>query len=84
MVLCSKLTRIVVWEPGRNSKVPAVTLPFPPPVGFGEDWRDVPLPAAFVHRLPSVPGAFYAAAKYLFVDVTGLAAVWDGFQSTAG
>jgi type VI secretion system protein ImpG len=85
-LLCSKLTRIVVREPGRNSRVPAVTLPASclRPVGFSEDEGTLPYPRRSFIGYRLLQEFFTMPAKYLFVDVTGLGEVWDaGFKSKA-
>ena len=85
-LLCSKLTRIVVREPVRNSKVPPVTLPASclRPVGFGEDEGMLPYPHRSFIGYRVLQEFFTIPTKYMFVDVTGLEQVWDaGFKNKA-
>ncbi|MFY9726871.1 MAG: type VI secretion system baseplate subunit TssF [Bryobacteraceae bacterium] len=84
-LLCAKLTRIVVRNP-TNPKVPAVTLPASSlrPVGFAEDEGMAPYPLRSHIGYRILQEFFAFPSKFLFVDVTGLDAVWvAGFQSSA-
>ena len=83
-LLCSKLNRIVVRDPIRNSKVPPVTLPASclRPVGFGEDEGMLPYPRRSFIGYRLLQEFFTIPTKYLFVDVTGLEQVWNaGFKN---
>jgi type VI secretion system protein ImpG len=84
-LLCSKLTRIVVRDPS-NPKVQPVTLPASSvrPVGFAEDEGMAPYPNRSHLGYRIVQEFFALPSKFLFVDITGLDAVWGaGFQNSA-
>lgn len=85
-LLCCKLNRILVRDPTPGSKIAPITLPASVlrPVGFSENEGMVPYARrSFVgHHLLMEYFAF--PEKFLFVDVTGLAAVWPaGFKQAA-
>ncbi len=84
-LLCAKLARIVVRDPG-NPKVAPVTLPpaSVKPVGFAEDEGMTPYPPRSHIGYRILQEFFALPSKFLFVDVTGLDAVWSqGFKSSA-
>jgi type VI secretion system protein ImpG len=84
-LLCSRLARIVVRDPN-NGKVPPVTLPAASvrPVGFAEDEGMTPYPLRSHIGYRILQEFFALPAKFLFVDVTGLDAVWSqGFKNSA-
>jgi type VI secretion system protein ImpG len=84
-LLCSKLTRIVVRDPA-NPKIPPVTLPASSlrPVGFADDEGMAPYPLRSHIGYRILQEFFALPSKFLFVDVTGLDAVWGaGFQNRA-
>ncbi|MGH9431367.1 MAG: type VI secretion system baseplate subunit TssF, partial [Terriglobia bacterium] len=85
-LLCSRLSRVVVRDLAPGSKVPPVSLPASSlrPVGFAADEGMLPYTRrSFVgHRL--LQEYFIFPEKFFFVDLTGLAAVWDaGFKDAA-
>jgi len=84
-LLCSKLTGVVVRDPG-NPKLAPVTLP-PScirPVGFGDDEGMLPYPRRSFTGYRLLQEYFAMPEKFLFIDVTGLEAAWGtGFKNTA-
>jgi len=84
-LLCTKLTRIVVRDPN-NPKVPAVILPASSvrPVGFAENEGMTPYPLRSHIGYRILQEYFALPSKFLFLDVTGLDAVWgQGFKNSA-
>jgi type VI secretion system protein ImpG len=84
-LLCARLTRIVVRDPG-NPKLPPVTLPASAvrPVGFAEDEGMTPYPLRSHIGYRILQEFFAFPNKFLFVDVAGLDAVWpQGFKTGA-
>ena len=82
-LLCCKLNRIVVRDPG-NPKVPPVTLPASAlrPVGFAEDEAMIPYPRRSFLGYRVLQEFFALPSKYLFVDITGLKEIWGaGFKN---
>jgi type VI secretion system protein ImpG len=82
-LLFSRLNRILVRDPNPGSKVPPITLPASAlhAVGFSEDEGMLPYShRSFVgHRL--LMEYFTFPEKFFFVDLTGLATVWQsGFK----
>jgi type VI secretion system protein ImpG len=82
-LLFSRLNRILVRDPSPGSKVTPITLPASAlhAVGFGEDEGMLPYShRSFVgHRL--LMEYFTFPEKFFFVDLTGLAPVWQsGFK----
>ncbi|HUY13830.1 MAG TPA: type VI secretion system baseplate subunit TssF [Terriglobia bacterium] len=85
-LLCSRLTRIVVRDLSPGSKAAPVSLPASSlrPVGFEADEGMLPYTRrSFIgHRL--LQEFFIFPEKFFFVDITGLAEVWDaGFKDAA-
>jgi type VI secretion system protein ImpG len=84
-ILCSKLTSIVVRDPG-NPNLPAVVLPPSRlrPVGFRDDEGMLPYPRRSYTGYRLLQEYFTMPEKFLFVDISGLAEVWGrGFGNTA-
>lgn len=85
-LLCSRLTRIVVRDLAPGSKIAPITLPASclRPAGFAADEGMLPYTRrSFIgHRL--LQEYFIFPEKFFFVDITGLAAVWEaGFKNAA-
>jgi type VI secretion system protein ImpG len=84
-LLCSKLTRVVVRNPG-NAKHAGNTLPASAlqPVGFAEDEGMFPYHRRSFVGYRLLQELFTIPAKFLFVDVTGLESIWTGgFENAA-
>jgi type VI secretion system protein ImpG len=84
-LLCSRLARIVVRDPS-NPKIQGVTLPASAlrPVGFAEDEGMLPYHRRSFLGYRLLQEFFTLPAKFLFLDVTGLAKAWQqGFGNTA-
>ena len=76
-LLCSRLTGVVVRDPS-NPRLQPVTLP-PSclrPVGFAEGEGMLPYPRRSFTGYRLLQEYFAMPEKFLFVDVTGLDAVW--------
>ncbi len=69
---CSKLTRIVVRDPG-NPRLPAITLPASclRPAGFAENEAMLPYPRRSFPGYRTLQEFFTLPAKFLFLDLTG-------------
>ena len=84
-LLCSKVTRVVVRDPG-NARLSPVTLPpsAVQPVGFAENEGMTPYPLRSHIGYRIIQEYFAFPSKFLFVDLGGLKEVWNqGFKSTA-
>jgi len=84
-LLNSKLTSIVVRDP-TNSRLAPVTLPASclRPVGFADEEGMLPYPRRSFAGYRLLQEYFAIPEKFLFIDVTGLEAVWAaGFKNSA-
>ncbi len=85
-LLCCNLLRIVVRDPKPGSKAKPFTLPASAlrPVGFAPEEGMLPYPRRSLDAYRLVQELFTFPEKFFFLDVTGLAAGWDGgFKDSA-
>ncbi len=84
-LLCSRLARIVVRDPGNPRVAPMILPPSAlQPVGFAENEGMTPYPLRSHIGYRILQEYFAFPGKFLFVDVAGLEEVWgNGFKSSA-
>jgi type VI secretion system protein ImpG len=85
-LLCANLLKVVIRDPSPGSRVRPVTLPASvlKPVGFEEDQGVLPYSSRSFLGYRLLQEYFTFPEKFLFLDLTGLEAVWaTGFKDRA-
>jgi type VI secretion system protein ImpG len=84
-LLCSRLTRILIRDPRPGSRVAPVTLDASSlvPMGFDESESLLPHVRRSLFGYSLLHDFFTFPEKFLFMKLTGLRDVWEGFEGSA-